>query len=97
MVSRRHRIHTGDDGPSASGAPSFLNAATVSTANGETYMLDADLGRYSSVVRTWKQRYENSIDEALGDAVFDGLRANAGSAPQAGHTTMPANSSKPTA
>ena len=40
-------------------------------------MLDADLGRYSSVVRTWKQRYENSIDEALGDAVFDGLRANA--------------------
>ena len=77
VVSRRHRIHTGVDGPLVPGALSFLNATTVSTANGATYMLDARLGRFSSVVNNWEERYDNSIDEALEDQVFDGLRADA--------------------
>ena len=40
-------------------------------------MLDARLGRFSSVVNNWEERYDNSIDEALEDQVFDGLRADA--------------------
>ena len=38
--------------------------------------MDGALGSRSSVVQKWEGRYDNSIDEALGDPVFDSLRAD---------------------